>query len=327
MFSIVPKNPITPVHISEVGGETYSIFQNRKSLHQSINGFHVYINQFAWDAFINHSMNVYKQSKHEAQGIFLGKYFKDSFGEFAVATEYCEGVGESSHAYVGMSEECVAEISKKCSAEKLMMLIWIHTHPNFGVFYSGTDVNCLKTNFHMPFQSGIVVDIIRHESKGFKVDSGKNVIEFADYSIYNIPENRIFKPYEIKFEVRNSDLKKNESPPISEFLTKQFMEELQFLKKELGDLKNLINKKPEPPKPLLQVDTIAQNKVYFETEFKGIRQLLRERKDYTEDLQDIKQEQANTKKFLIWFILSLLTVFTLGTISIIYFVIKSFFRH
>src|SRR5688572_18053878 len=99
MISIVPKNIIKPIPINKIGDEIDSLFQNRRDLHETINGFHVYINQYAWDAFLHHSMNVYKQTKHEAQGIFLGRYFKDSFGEFAVSTEYSEGVGESSHAY------------------------------------------------------------------------------------------------------------------------------------------------------------------------------------------------------------------------------------
>lgn len=214
MFNIVPKKAIEPIPINEVSNEAYSIFQNRNVLHDRINGFHVYINQYAWDAFLNHSMNVYKQTKHEAQGIFLGKHFKDSYGEFAIATEYSEGVGESSHAYVGMSEECVAEISKKCLNEKLLMLIWIHTHPNFGVFYSGTDLNCLKTNFHMPFQSGIVVDIIRHESKGFKVE-GSNVNEFENYFIYNIEKKQLFKPYQIKLEAKQVEVKKKRKSKFS----------------------------------------------------------------------------------------------------------------
>src|SRR5882762_11235507 len=107
MFNITPKNSITSFPISKMSDEAYCLFQKRTELHENIAGFHVYINEYAWDAFIHHSMDVYKQIKHEAQGIFLGKYFKDEFGEFAVATEYSEGIGESSHAYVGMSDKCV----------------------------------------------------------------------------------------------------------------------------------------------------------------------------------------------------------------------------
>ena len=346
MFTIVPKNPITPTLISEVEDESYSFFQNRKDLHETIDEFQVYINQYAWNAFLHHSMNVYKQTEHEAQGIFLGKYFKDSFGEFAVATEYSEGVGESSRAYVGMSEECVAEISKKCSAKKLMMLIWIHTHPNFGVFYSGTDVNCLKTNFFMPFQSGIVVDIIRHESKGFKVE-GKNVNEFAGYSIYNIPEKRLFKPYEVKVDTKSIDIKKNENPKNPEFPTKEILAEFEIVKKELAELKSIVNKKPEQPKPQPQVDSVAEHKAYFETkfgeikqlinpkedstdfevEFGELKQLINRKKDSTEDLQNLIEEQAKFKKYLTWFLIGLSCLFGLGIIAFIYFFIKSFFGH
>src|ERR1700748_2120279 len=127
MFTIVPKNTISPRPLTEDNGEAYDFFQGRQEWHVAIDGLHVYINQYAWNAFSHHGMNVYKEVRHEAQGIFLGRYYKDHLGEFVVATEYCEGFGESSHAYVGMSDKCLAEISKKCSEEDLLMLILIHT--------------------------------------------------------------------------------------------------------------------------------------------------------------------------------------------------------
>ena len=224
MITILKKNTIVAQPIAESQEEAYKIFQSRQDFQENINGFQVYINQYTWDAFLNHGLTVYKQTNHEAQGIFLGKYFQDSFGEFVVATEYSEGVGESSHAYVGMSAECLIKISDECRNKKLLMLIWIHTHPNFGVFYSGTDRTCLKTNFYMPFHSGIVVDIIRKETKGFKV-AKEDVAEFDNYFIYNSNEKHLTKPYQIKVDLKSADLKKNENPKSPEFPTKQILDE------------------------------------------------------------------------------------------------------
>jgi proteasome lid subunit RPN8/RPN11 len=314
-MNIVPKGSIEPVAIDKETNESHVLFHERSNLHESINGFKVYINQYAWDAFINHSNNVYKQTKHEAQGIFLGKYFIDKFGEFAVVTDYSEGKGESSHAYVGMSEECVAGISKKCSAENLLMLIWIHTHPNFGVFYSGTDVNCLRTNFFMPFQSGIVVDIIRRESKGFKVEKG-NVNEFTGYYIYHSAEKRLSKPYAISVEAKQVEVKKNQSQKGSEFPTQEFVQETQYhiLKKELSELKDLIANK------ILEKSTLQ--KEYFEEHFVNINQHLDKQKDYSEYFENLVLFQDKFRKVFLIFVLGLLVLFVLGAASFIYFVIK-----
>lgn len=245
-MKIVQTKTVTSLPIQETREEVLSLFRNRKDLHQNgVPNFFVYINEYAWEAFLNHTRGVYKRTRHEGQGIFLGKYFKDIFGEFVVAVSYYEGEGESSHAYVGMSEQCLSEISKKCVAENLLMLIWVHTHPNFGPFYSGTDVNCLKTNFFMPYQTGIVVDIIREEHKGYKVLSG-DVFEFKDYSLYNSEQNRLFQPYEnknrVKVNTESIDIKKKEIldvvPPISETIlqeVKTIRAELETIKPQIED--------------------------------------------------------------------------------------------
>jgi hypothetical protein len=182
--------------IQEALSEDFRIFRKRRLLHRGdVPGWFVYIHEYAWEAFLNHTLEIHSSTGHEGQGIFVGKYFRDEFGEFAVATSYFEGEGESSRGHVEMSEQCLSRISQQCFAEDLLMLIWIHTHPTFGAFYSGTDVNCLRTNFYMPFQIGIVVDIIRHQVKGFHVRAGE-VVGFSDFALYNSESPRVFRPYE-----------------------------------------------------------------------------------------------------------------------------------
>jgi len=182
--------------IQEAQGEEFHVFRDRKSLHRGdVPGWFVYIYEYAWDAFLSHTTEIYSRTGHEGQGIFLGKYFRDEYGEFAVATYYFGGEGESSQAHVEMSEQCLSLISRQCLAEDLLMLIWIHTHPTFGAFYSGTDSHCLRTNFYMEFQIGIVVDIVRRELKGFRVRGGE-VMGFNDFALYSGVSARIFQPYE-----------------------------------------------------------------------------------------------------------------------------------
>ena len=180
--------------IQEARGEEFWRFHCRRSLHRDdVPGWFVYIHEYAWEAFLNHTTEIYSRTGHEGQGIFVGKYLRDEFGEFAVATAYFGGEGESSHSHVEMSEECLSRISKQCLADDLLMLIWVHTHPTFGAFYSGTDVNCLRTNFYMPFQVGMVVDIVRRELKGFRIQSGE-ILDFSDFALYNGQSAHIFQP-------------------------------------------------------------------------------------------------------------------------------------
>jgi 26S proteasome regulatory subunit N11 len=219
-MKIVKTKTIEAKDVSEISDEKLIDFKDRAKLHEdsipdfhkdSIPDFFVYIQDYAWNAFVSHGNNVYKALRHEAQGIFVGHYFKDQYGEFIVATAYEEGDGNSQSAYVEMSEECLAKISEKCQANGTLMLIWVHTHPGFGCFYSGTDYNCLKTNFYKPYQIGIVADILQHKTKGFKVQDAE-VLEFPDYALFNDEKNLLFSPYEShKIEIiKKNDEKINE---------------------------------------------------------------------------------------------------------------------
>ena len=195
-MKIIKTKEIIPKDVSEISDSSLIFFKNRaKLINGSMPDFFVYIQDDAWEAFNSHGNNVYKELKHEAQGIFTGHYFKDQFGEFVVATAYEEGNGNSQSAYVEMSEECLANISERCQKNDTLMLIWVHTHPGFGVFYSGTDYNCLKTNFHKPYQIGIVVDILRNQTKGFKI-KGSEAFEFANFRLFNNEKNLLFFPYQ-----------------------------------------------------------------------------------------------------------------------------------
>ena len=182
-MKIIKTKEIVPLEISELDADLQQIFKNRRKLHESnIPLFFAYIKDNVWADFLKHGKDVYNSIKHEAQGILLGKYAKDEFGEFVVAIKYAKGDGNSTHSYVEMSEERLSEISEICQRENLLMIVWLHTHPGFGVFYSSTDVSCLKTNFYKKYQLGIVVDILQKQEKGFKI-TNSDVAEFQDYKI------------------------------------------------------------------------------------------------------------------------------------------------
>lgn len=198
-MQIIQTKKIEPIELNSISSDEFKIFRDRQNIHKgehNIPPFFVYINEYAWDAFIKHGNNVYDETQFEAQGILVGKYFKDTFGTFIVATTYFESVGYSNSAFVSMTEECLIDIGKKCKESDDIMLIWVHTHPDFGVFYSGTDKTCLKNNFYKPYQIGIVADIIRKQHRGFKIINNE-VEDFGNYSLYNDNSDRLMKPYSL----------------------------------------------------------------------------------------------------------------------------------
>ncbi|MFQ5752205.1 MAG: Mov34/MPN/PAD-1 family protein, partial [bacterium] len=233
-MKIIKTKDITPGDLSTLDKELLNIFEDRSKLHQStIPLFYAYIMEDAWEAFLNHGNNVYESLKHEAQGILLGHYYKDQFGEFIIATQYAEGNGDSTRSFVEMSEECLSEISEKCQKEDLLMLIWLHTHPGFGTFYSGTDISCLKTNFYKKYQMGIVVDILKRQSLGYR-SINSNVVEFHDYTIVNSSNKFLYKPFQVK---------RSEEPWKDAIITKtnRFEKIIEDIEKSLKEIKDIQN--------------------------------------------------------------------------------------
>jgi predicted nucleic acid-binding Zn-ribbon protein/proteasome lid subunit RPN8/RPN11 len=296
-MKIVKTKTIEAKDVSEVS-DILPNFKNRAELHNgSIPDFFVYINDLAWNAFVRHGKNVYETLRHEAQGIFVGHYYKDQFGEFVVAIAYEEGYGSSQSAYVEMSEECLAKISEKCQADDTLMLIWVHTHPGFGVFYSGTDYSCLKTNFYKPYQIGIVVDILGKKHKGFKT-KGNDVVEYSDYALFNDETNLLLLPYENhKIEiVKKSNgrideltdeikrLKKELQSKISE--VEQCEEKLQLKEKDIEHLKSDLQNKTTD---ISQLQDTLQGKI---SEIEQIKEELQSKETNIECLNSDLQAKA-----------------------------------
>lgn len=236
---IIEAKNISEISDKELSDKALIDFKDRKKLHNdSIPDFFVYIQDYAWNAFMSHGNSVYQEVRHEAQGIFVGNYYKDQWGEFIVATRYYEGSGDSTSSFVEMSEECLAKISEKCQKDDSLMLIWIHTHPGFGVFYSGTDYNCLRTNFYKPYQIGLVVDILQNQIRGFKSKTS-GIIDFVDYKLFNDEKDTLSDPFPIIKIVKE----KNKFESELEIENKHLKEENEHLKEECTMLKKKLLEK------------------------------------------------------------------------------------
>lgn len=163
-------------------------FSDRKKLHDdSVPAFVAYIDKSVWNSFILQANDEYTNRKHEASGIILGLYYTDQHGEFSVGTDFEAGSGsETSAAFCEISIQDQVRIARLTNEKNLLQLIWIHSHPSFGAFYSAVDYKTLKGMYYAPHQCGIVVDNVKEEYLGFKVSKHSIAHEFKDIFLVNL---------------------------------------------------------------------------------------------------------------------------------------------
>jgi len=189
---------IEPIELGQLNYEKIKqFFTNRRNLHgDSIPEFACYIEKKAWDAFIAHADNKYHKEKHEATGVIIGSFVKDEFGQFVIGTHFEMGTGSTTGVWCEISTEDNARINSVCEKKGLNQIIWIHSHPKLGVFYSGTDNNTLKTMYYDRHHVGIVVDNIQNDSLAFKVVNS-DVKPFHEYYLFNeFDDKKISKPFQ-----------------------------------------------------------------------------------------------------------------------------------
>ena len=164
-----------------------AIFLNRSLLHEKkIPAFTVYICESVWNAFLQKAADEYTSKNNEASGIILGHYFKDIFGEYVVGTHFEAGNGSgTSSVFCEISVQDQIRILQVAKEKKLLQIIWIHSHPSFGAFYSSVDYRTLKSMYYAPHQAGIVVDNVKSEYLGFKVRNS-NAYEYKDIFLVNL---------------------------------------------------------------------------------------------------------------------------------------------
>lgn len=150
------------------------VFKNRAETHSETPNanFTCYIERMAFDAFVRYANDIYKERGHEATGIIVGYYLHDKDNPeatFIVGTNFLKATGPTTRVTCEFSYEDSIRHSNYCDEHKVLPLIWIHSHPGFGAFYSGTDDSTLKTYYYAPYQVGVVVDNLQSQILGYKM--------------------------------------------------------------------------------------------------------------------------------------------------------------
>jgi proteasome lid subunit RPN8/RPN11 len=192
-----------------------NVFSNRATLHPEIVGknFTCYIEKNAFDAFVRFANETYQNRHHEATGLIIGYYLHDKDNpdsKFIVGTHFLSASGNTTGVTCEFSYQDSIDHSNKCNEHKLLPLIWIHSHPGFGAFYSGTDDFTLKSYFYANHQTGVVVDNLKNEVLGYKMYGEKKQEE--DVFIFDLDKSNS-NHLELVYTQLNKK-KKKEMPPI-----------------------------------------------------------------------------------------------------------------
>ena len=189
-FIITGSSELTPFPI-EQGAETYyndpednvldrlhltfvidSILTGELEL-DSDDDYHCFIEDTAFNQFLEFAADVYQSTGNEATGIFAGYWLADNNGNrYAYCTRFLPAYGEGTAVTCTIEPEDYGRFSAFCRQHKLTQLVWVHSHPGFGAFFSGTDDNTLRTLYRAPQYMGVVVDICKNEMVGYKMVDG-----------------------------------------------------------------------------------------------------------------------------------------------------------
>lgn len=139
---------------------------------------------FIQNAFAGVSVYLAKQSElaieshlasesAELGGLLLGRVFN---APFASASNYPwitlieQTLPSNEYRNSSVSLRMGTEMWNRASPllqSGLMVVGWYHSHPNLGVFFSGTDRTTQSAFFNHPYALGLVIDPIRKERKCF----------------------------------------------------------------------------------------------------------------------------------------------------------------
>jgi len=115
---------------------------------------------------------------------------------------------ESSRAHVVIESSTYDRVWKEIDKDENMVIVgWYHSHPNLGIFLSGTDTQNMKAFHYKPYQIAIVIDPIQNFRGVFawKNNTLKRLGE--DSRIFSGDYKRYFRiKYADKFQWESSNM-------------------------------------------------------------------------------------------------------------------------
>lgn len=118
----------------------------------------------------------------EGYALLAGRRLRDDLGEYV----FIDGFVPDDDAIASRAAVRTTPRSEAITREKLSAAFptsepigWLHTHPNYGAFFSSVDRKN-QSSWREPFQLGLVVDPIRHEAAMFRGPRSEEMSRMAD---------------------------------------------------------------------------------------------------------------------------------------------------
>lgn len=118
----------------------------------------VIVKSSAVEQFMQHAKSY---PNLEIGGMLIGQYHYDNEKKFVIIHKTIPAnKGNSFQGAFVFTLESIIEINsiREENYPNLLTIGWYHSHPGFGVFFSGIDIHSHKTQFNLPFHIGIVID-------------------------------------------------------------------------------------------------------------------------------------------------------------------------
>jgi proteasome lid subunit RPN8/RPN11 len=268
---------------------TFRHFRNRRLFHKGRNipKFCTYISQQAWDDFMTTAMLAYNEKKHEACGVMIGKYFIDRHGTFAVATHFIQGTGVSTSASLcEISYEDNAYIAQVCQNLDALQVVWIHSHPGYGIFYSGQDEQTLRTKYNEDFHLGIVVDNRQMDYGAFKMFN-KRMKRWDKVFLFHELCDDYFLPFKASDKILDKIDSENkrlalEEQEREENITKEVQDSVEFNIQEAEIIEDEVNindiEEQEKKAPVIEVEYTVIEDSENENIAKGTKEIQNQEK-------------------------------------------------
>lgn len=135
---------------------------------------HIVLSEVA-DEAIAYGNEVHVATNHESSGLMTGHYLHfpdDPEKKISLAETFLKAEGTTTHVTCEFSYQDSVRHNRYCTDYHEVPLVWEHTHPGFGVFYSRTDSKTLEL-FNAKHQAGIVIDNLQNIYKAYKIVDGK----------------------------------------------------------------------------------------------------------------------------------------------------------
>ncbi|MFH1199557.1 MAG: Mov34/MPN/PAD-1 family protein [Candidatus Micrarchaeota archaeon] len=148
--------------------------------------FEAYIEAAAMESAQRHVRKLAADGR-EGMGLLLGRRCKWEGQEYAYADRFATVENDSSAVRVSFSADAFPELAAllRRKLKGRVVLAWLHSHPGYGCFLSGTDIATQENFFGEPFHFAVVCDPTREDgasmlSRAFRVEFGESYeIPFA----------------------------------------------------------------------------------------------------------------------------------------------------